>query len=63
MHRDELLISLGFEKRADVREPIVTALRIEDSLGRNVVIVELTEHEIVHLLSGSVVTTEGRVTD
>ena len=63
MRESKLLVMLGFEKSMDNRHPITTALFIEDDEGNRIVTVSLDEHQMVGLLSGSVIRVEGRVAE
>ena len=55
-------VALGFAKSADSTRPITTTLRVEQADdGAPVLDVELTEHQLAMLLSGSVVRTEARL--
>ena len=57
----KLLVMLGFQKSMDSRHPITTALLIKDDEGNSIVTVDLDEHQMLGLLSGTVIHAEGRV--
>lgn len=63
MRESKLQVMLGFQKSMDNRQPITTALFIGDDEGIGIVTVDLDEHQMVGLLSGSVIRAEGRVAE
>lgn len=63
MRASKLQVMLGFQKSMDSRQPITTALFVWDDEGNDIVSVELDEHLMIGLLSGSVIRVEGRVAE
>lgn len=55
------LVNLSFQKAGNVNVPITTTLSVETEDETLRVDVNLTEHQLVHLLSGTVVRVNARV--